>query len=93
MKIIFDEETAVDDELKQFLLKADQHGKWMMNIFVKYIMVPCPLCILIESVASVIYSQLRYGFIDPNVLFRPYTLMYGIPNEIILFQFENKLFS
>lgn len=79
-KIIFDTETATDDGMKQFLLKADQYSQWMVNMFVKFFLMPCTFNIIIECIASAIYSHFRYGFIDPNAVFRPYLMMYDISN-------------
>lgn len=60
------------------MLKADQRGQWMVNIFIKLFAVIGPITISMEFILSAVYSLLKFGYINLDVLFRPYQVMYDI---------------
>lgn len=58
------------------MVKAEQHGADIVKMFIKIFAIICPMSILASSIGSVVYSQWKYGFINPNKLYRPYRLVY-----------------
>lgn len=55
--------------------KAEQQGAHFVQFFDKYFLIGCPLNIFLNSVGSVIYNKLAFGYIDPLKLFRAFALM------------------
>lgn len=64
--------------LSTFLEQANQRGAWIVKLFVQTFAIICPIGILIECLMSAVYSQYKYGYINPNALFYPYKFMYEI---------------
>lgn len=53
------------------MMKANQRGDFIVKIVIKVFIVGCQTWILIECIGTVIYSEIKYGHINPDVLYYP----------------------
>lgn len=58
--------------LSQFMVKAEQRGRWMVYSFIKAFAVAIPITVSIECLANFIYSGIVNDSIDPANLYRPF---------------------
>lgn len=61
-----------DPVLSQFMVKAEQRGRWMVYSLIKAFAVGIPITITIECIANFIYSSIVNDSVDPAKLYRPF---------------------
>lgn len=62
------------NDRSKFMETANQNGQQIVNIFIKIYAIAYPIALISECCASAVYSQIRYGYIEPRILFRPFRL-------------------
>lgn len=70
----------MDKDPLKYMEKANQNGTFIIKLCYDYLIIICPISVLVNGAITGIFNKLKYGHIDPSNGFRAYYLVYEIHN-------------
>lgn len=65
-----------DKDPMKFMEKANQQSEWIVKMFIKLLVVYCPIMMFgVILIGSIIYSQTVYGIIHTDHVYTMYKIM------------------